>query len=127
VLAAVDGAGKEITLLVHCAPGDSGRYSPTGWLCQFKLDWPSCLLLDEEGTFSYVASGDHVTDPQGNPITVAPLAVDGQIEQGHIAPFPFDLEPNTDGPHFSELEGWLLADESPQWLGAVSWGGSGGR
>jgi hypothetical protein len=50
-----------------------------------KLDRASGLLLDDHRTFSHPAAGDHITDPQGDQVTAAQLAVDGQVEQGQVA------------------------------------------
>jgi hypothetical protein len=98
VLAAADTAGKEIVLLTQCALADPGSDSATSWLCQLTLDRMSRLLLDDHGPFSHPAAGDHVTEPQGDKVTAAQLAVDSQVKQGDIPPFPFDLEPSSDWP-----------------------------
>ena len=84
-----------------------------GWFGQFKLDGTAGLLLDDHSAISHAATGDNITDSQGYQVTASQLTVDRQIEQGLIMPFPFDLEPDTDGSDLPGLQGWFLTDESP--------------
>lgn len=81
-----------------------------GWFGQFKLDGAAGLLLDDHSALSHTATGDNVADSQGYQVTASQLAVNRQIEQGLITPFPFDLESDTDCPDLSGLQGWFLAD-----------------
>lgn len=112
VRATMEAAGKETALLIQRVVGHPGRDRSTGWFCQLKLDRPPGLLLDDHGTLSDSPAGNHITDPQSDQVATAQLAVDGQVEQGQITPFPCDLESHTCGPDLTGLQGWLLTHES---------------
>ena len=48
-------------------------------------------------------------DAQPDQIAAAQLAVDGQVEQGKVAQFAAELEPDPDGPDFLRLQRGFLA------------------
>ena len=59
----------------------------------------------------------HVSDPEGNEVTAAKLAVDAQVEEGQLTHTTFQLEPNPECPDIFELERGLLANN----LALVPW------
>jgi hypothetical protein len=60
-----------------------------GLLGQFKLHRATSLLLHNHGTISHATTRDDITDPQGNQVTAAQFAVDGQIKQVKVAWLPW--------------------------------------
>src|SRR5262245_36907494 len=68
-------------------------------LCQFEPDWPARLSLPDVGAIDCVAVGCHVIDAQRDEIAAPQLAVDGEVEQGQVAPSPVQLQLRADQPH----------------------------
>ena len=60
-----------------------------------------------------------ITDTQLHQITGPKPAVQTQVKQRQYANAVGQLEPDSDGPDFPELEGGLLADEFPLFQGAL--------
>ena len=48
---------------------------------------------------------------EADEVTAAQLAVDDEVEQGHLAGIAGHLQTGADGPDLPELQGWLLADQ----------------
>jgi hypothetical protein len=94
-----------------------------GLFTQFKSDGPPGFLLPNRRSIRRVPAGGDILDPDGDDITAAKLAVDGQIEHGEVASAAFDLEFRPDRPNMfgsqRRLGSGQLAFVSRQSLGRV--------
>ena len=95
---------------MHSLLFQPGIDSLTGLPGQLKLNGATGFLLHDNCAIFDAVSHEDITDSQGNQITTAKLAVNGQVEQGQVARFPMDLKPDSDGPDFFGLQRRFLAD-----------------
>ncbi len=75
-----------------------------GLVSQLEADRPAGLPLAHRGAVERVAVGGDVLDPQGDDITPAQLAVQGDIGQGQVPLLPSQLQVGPDGPDVLRLE-----------------------
>jgi hypothetical protein len=84
---------------------------------QFKSDGPPGFLLPNRCSICRVAAGGDILDPDGDDITAAKFAVDGQIEHGKVARPAFDLEFRPDRPDVFGAQRWLCPVSLPLFHG----------
>lgn len=70
------------------------------------------LLTNSRPVHRLVARAD-VIDANGNHITAAQLAVDGEIEESKVALVALDLKLRSDRPHVARSQRRLCADKLP--------------
>src|SRR5262249_60846925 len=82
-----------------------------GLLRQFEPDRLSSLLLTNGSSLHRVPIGSNVLDPEGDDITTAQLAVDGQVKHRQLANAAFDLQLRADCPDVLRTKRRLGADQ----------------
>src|SRR5665213_2156083 len=77
----------------------------------FELNRPLRLLLQHDCAGRHRLAMTHIAYSQLHQVTPPKLAVDGKVEQCELSSTAGELQANSDGPDFFQLEWGLLANE----------------